>query len=243
MDIKEKLEELVQKYNVPSFADRDPVQFPRRFTRLQDIEISAVLTSVITWGKRSVILKDAEKMHALMHHAPYSYVMNEEWKPLAQSRKNIHRTFFEHDLHDLCRSLYGYYLEHDSLESLFLSKQGGLMSGLVRFGEMANMRHVSGSVKTSPCKRTNLLLRWLVRRDGIVDLGIWQKIHPADLIIPLDTHVSAIARQLWKDELPKTDRMATALMITDHLKELDSQDPCKYDFALFGLGEEGSHFL
>ncbi len=242
MNVKEKLDELVGKYNVPSFIDRDPVQFPRSFTRLQDIEISAVLTSVITWGKRNTILKDAEKLHTLMDPGPYDYIMNKEWMALLHSRRNIHRTFFDHDLYDLCRGLYSFYLENDSLESLFTPENGGILEGLVRFGQMANTRHISGSIKTSPCKRTNLLLRWLVRNDRIVDLGVWKKIRPADLIIPLDTHVSKISRQLWNEYLPKTDRMATALKITEYLREMCPEDPCKYDFALFGLGEEGNSF-
>ncbi len=239
---KEQLDELVREFNVPSFIERDPIRFPRRFTRLQDIEVSAVLTSVITWGKRSSILNDADKMHRVMGYAPYDYIMSKEWEGLRHSRKNIHRTFFEHDLHDLCRSLYAYYSENESLEDLFTPENGGVLKGLARFGAMADMRHVTASIDTSPCKRTNLMLRWLVRNDGIVDLGVWTKIRPADLIIPLDTHVCRIARRLWSNDLPKTDRMATALKITERLKDMCPEDPCKYDFALFGLGEAGGVF-
>jgi uncharacterized protein (TIGR02757 family) len=83
------------------------------------------------------------------------------------------------------------------------------------------------------------MLRWLVRNDGIVDLGVWQRISPAELIIPLDVHVGRISRELWTD-IPRTERLKTALIITDHLKEFCPHDPCKYDFALFGFGEEQS---
>jgi len=240
MNLKERLDELVEKYNVPSFIDNDPIQFPRRFTLLQDIEISALLTSVITWGRRDGILKDAEKLHNIMSNSPYHYIMNEEWAALKNSRKNIHRTFFEHDMYTICQNLHTFYLENNSLESLFTP--GNILDGIIRFGKVTNSRHISSSIKTSPCKRTNLMLLWLVRNDNIVDMGVWKKISPAKLIIPLDIHVSKISREIWKKALPKTDRMSTALQITGYLSEMCPEDPCKYDFALFGLGEEGLSF-
>lgn len=234
-ELKNKLDELADIYNVPEFVLRDPVQFPHRFNNVQDIEISALLTSIITWGRRDSILKNAEKMHVLMRHAPYSYIMNKEWSILKDSRRNLHRTFFEKDLYPICRNLFGFYSEHQSLESIFENKT--TVDGLHALSSLLDTRHIASPQGKGPCKRTNLMLRWLVRNDGIVDLGVWKNISPSQLIIPLDVHVSRIGRSFWND-LPKTDSMSTALKITEHLAAFCADDPCKYDFALFGLGED-----
>lgn len=237
MPIKEILDELVAAYNTPAFIETDPIQFPRRFTHLQDIEISALLTSVITWGKRELILRDAEKMHRMMGDSPHAYILNREWEGLKETGKNIHRTFFERDLWHICQGLYNYYQENETLEELFLSER--ILSGLEKLSGWMNSRHISSPQTKSPCKRSNLMLRWLVRNDGIVDMGVWRRVSPSQLIIPLDLHVGRVSRIIWND-LPKTDRLSAAMKITAHLSELCPEDPCKYDFALFGFGEEQS---
>lgn len=240
MELKELLDQLTTKYNVSSFIETDPIQFPRRYSLLQDIEISALLTSIITWGKRAMICRSAERLHQLMGESPYHYIMNCEWSVLKESNKNIHRTFFEHDLYLFCQVLYHYYQKNHSLENLFL--ENGILGGIDHLSMLVGSRHLASPVSKSPCKRTNLMLKWLVRNDEIVDMGVWKNISPSQLIIPLDVHVSRVSRTIWSD-LPKTDRLSTALKITEHLSELCPEDPCKYDFALFGFGEEEQNEL
>lgn len=236
MDIKALLDELTERYNTPDFITRDPIQFPRLFNRLQDIEISAVLTSVLAWGKRSMVLRDADRLHTQMNYRPFDFIMNREWEAFENSRRNIHRTIFEEDIWKICNGLFGFYSEHASLETLFAD---GIETGIHRLAGLFGCKHVSSpsSKSKSPCKRTNMMLRWLVRNDGIVDMGIWKNISPARLIIPLDVHVSRTARLIWK-ELPAADNFPTAVAITARLAALCPDDPCKYDFALFGAGEE-----
>ena len=79
-----------------------------------------------------------------------------------------------------------------------------------------------------------MALRWLVRDDGIVDLGVWKRLKPRDLMIPLDVHVARVSRELGLIERKSNDRQAVE-MLTSKLREFDSQDPVKYDFALFGV--------
>lgn len=235
MELKELLDQLATKYNVPSFIETDPIQFPRKYTLLQDIEISALLTSVITWGKRALICRSAERLHLLMGESPYRYIMSKEWGRLKESNKNIHRTFFERDLFYFCQGLHDYYQQNDSLEKLFVDH--GILGGIDQLSQLFSSRHLASPVSKSPCKRTNLMLKWLVRDDGIVDMGVWTRLSPAQLIIPLDVHVARVSRTIW-DDLPKTERLATACKITEYLSQLCPEDPCKYDFALFGFGEE-----
>ncbi|MCD8495336.1 MAG: DUF2400 domain-containing protein [Bacteroides graminisolvens] len=102
----------------------------------------------------------------------------------------MHRTIFERDLFFVCRALQGFYATHHSLEELFTGRNG-VLGGLHELSALLQTRHVASPLTQSPCKRSNLMLRWLVRNDGIVDLGVWQRISPAELIIPLDVHVGA----------------------------------------------------
>lgn len=99
-------------------------------------------------------------------------------------------------------------------------------------------KHVSSPSQKSTCKRLNMFLRWMVRRDNNgVDFGIWNRIKPADLVCPCDLHVDRVARRLKLITRKQTD-WQTALELTQNLRELDPTDPVKYDFALFGLGIE-----
>lgn len=234
-NIGQLLNLLAIKYNVASFIDTDPIQFPRRYSKKQDIEIAALLISLITWGNRRQILKSGEKLFERMPEGPFAYIINKDWIKETKQRTNIHRTFFSDDLTWICGCLYEYYTTNDSLEKLF---ENGVLTGLDELARLLSSRHMASPKTGSPCKRTNLMLRWLVRDDGIVDLGIWKTIRPADLIIPLDVHVGRVGRTIWND-LQKTERMTTALQITEKLKEYKPEDPCFYDYALFGAGIEG----
>jgi len=99
-------------------------------------------------------------------------------------------------------------------------------------------KHVSSPSQKSTCKRLNMFLRWMVRKDAAgVDFGIWNRINPADLICPCDLHVDRVARKLKLITRKQTD-WQTALELTEHLRQFDPADPVKYDFALFGLGIE-----
>jgi uncharacterized protein (TIGR02757 family) len=99
-------------------------------------------------------------------------------------------------------------------------------------------KHVSSPSQKSTCKRLNMFLRWMVRKDNNgVDFGIWNQIKPADLIMPCDLHVDRVARKLNLITRKQTD-WQTAVELTERLREFDPNDPVKYDFALFGLGIE-----
>ncbi len=101
------------------------------------------------------------------------------------------------------------------------------------------IKHISSPLQKSTCKRLNMFLRWMVRKDDCgVDFGVWSTLRSADLICPCDVHVDRVARHLGLIERKQTDWL-TAVELTQKLKAFDEQDPVKYDFALFGLGVEG----
>ena len=246
MNIKELLDEQVLKINTPDFIKDDPVQFPRRFNKLQDIEIVSFTTATIAWGKRSMILRDTERMLSLMNNAPYEFVMNKGFETLGNA--NVHRTFFQPDLAYMLRGFHSIYSKYDSINSM--TKELGVGSGSVPVWRLCEkVRGLSckaddgcyssqcfpSNFNSSALKRINLAIKWLVRNDGIVDLGVWDCIKPSQLYIPLDVHVGNTARKLNLLNRKSNDRKSVE-ELTNILREFNPNDPVIYDFALFGIG-------
>jgi len=240
--VKKQLEAWYKKTCTPDFIKHDPVQFPHRYTKNEDIEIAAILAATIAWGRRDLIIRSAQKMFTLMTPAPHAFVMSGAYKKLKD--KNIHRTFFEGDLKYFCRGFAHIFTEYGSLEKLFSCAQN-VWEGIALFREQmakANgkkySRHIANpgteGKNGSACKKLNLALRWLVRK-GPVDLGLWKAIKPCALYIPLDVHVARTARELKLLQRKSNDKMAV-ISLTEKLREFDAGDPVKYDFALFGAG-------
>lgn len=249
-NIKEKLDEWVERINTPDFIKDDPVQFPRRFLRsdsLPDIEITAFVISSITWGKREMILRNSERILARFGDSPYHYIMNREYKMLGKA--NVHRTFFEQDLAYMLQGFEHIYSRYDSLQAFLQSSPDVPRNATawdvcrVLYEEMRmancseNSKCFPSCFESSALKRINLALRWLVRNDGIVDLGVWTWMSPFQLHIPLDVHVGNVARKIGLLNRKSNDRKAVELL-TEQLRLYCPEDPVKYDFALFGIGIE-----
>ena len=239
-DLKYQLDQLYLEINKPEFIPKDPVQFPHRYEAGPDREIAAFLAATIAWGRRDLILKSAEKMFAIMKPSPYAFVMERNYRKLKDRGVSLHRTFFEGDLLYFCKGFRACYTKHESLEALFANAAGDIWEGISLFREtMASgnngryTKHIANPASSSACKRLNLALRWLVRREGPVDMGLWKKISPASLFIPLDLHVGRMARHLGLLERQANDRKAV-FALKERLREFCPEDPVKYDLALFG---------
>lgn len=247
-NLKTLLDEKAAQYNCKDFIKDDPISFPHAFCDKRDIEIAALLASVIAWGNRKMILNSGNKMlFGIMGGKPYDYVMSEEWSNLC-SDNNIHRTFFVRDFVYLCRGLKQIYQEYGSMEPLFIKNDvwdgiSALREEFFKANDGCSTKHLSNptSMKGKPassCKRLNMMLRWLSRNDGIVDLGIWKDVNPSKLMIPLDVHVARIGRKLGLITRTQNDR-STVEELTARLREFSPSDPVLYDFALFGIGVAG----
>jgi uncharacterized protein (TIGR02757 family) len=193
-------------------------------------------------------------MFALLGPSPYSYVMEGArggYRALKDA--SIHRTFFEYDLKYFCRGFKYCYEKYGSLEAIFASalsgaSGGGIWDGIALFREaMARgnrgrlSKHIAGPASGSACKRINLSLRWLVRREGPVDLGLWKSIEPSALYMPLDLHVGRVARGLGLlDPARKANDKKAVIALTEKLREFCPGDPVRYDLALFGAGVSGA---
>ena len=246
LDLKEFLDEKAELYNNPNFIESDPIQIPHTFSLKEDIEISGFLASTIAWGNRKMIINNSKKMMDLMGNAPYDFIMSHNENDLQRLESFVHRTFNGHDLIGFIKSLQNIYVHHGGLETIFTTHQenDSMQNAITKFKaiffEIEHLnrteKHVSDPNKNSASKRINMWLRWNCRKDNKgVDLGIWKNISPSKLSCPLDVHSGNMARKLGL--LTRKQNDAKALEELDkNLRLLDSNDPVKYDFALFGLG-------
>lgn len=248
-DVKELLDSEATRINSEDFIGSDPVQFPRRFDRLQDIEIVSLLSATIAWGNRKMICANCEKMLALMEYSPWDYVMDKGYEELPEM--NIHRTFFAKNLRHFLRGLHLIYSRYGSLQE-FACKYGvaeseypswrlvEAMNGVLSEANngVCDSRCLPGNLETTALKRVNMALRWLVRDDGIVDMGVWSVLKPSQLYIPLDVHVGNTARELGLLRRKGNDRHSV-IELTGILRCFRPDDPVWYDYALFGIGVSG----
>jgi len=238
------LDERVARYNQPAFIAADPISLPHRFRLRQDIEISGLFAALLAWGQRPTILKKTSELLARMDDAPHQFVTQHQDEDLKRLLGFCHRTFCDTDLLYFVHWLRWFYAEHDSLEDAFLDGTTQ-RERLLNFHELffslpdapaRTRKHVATPARGSACKRLNMYLRWLVRRDAAgVDFGLWTRLSMADLICPIDVHVERQARALGLLKREKVDWQA-AEELTANLRLLDPADPVKYDFALFGEG-------
>ncbi|HTF21576.1 MAG TPA: TIGR02757 family protein [Chryseolinea sp.] len=249
LELKPFLDEKVELYNRPDFIKADPVSIPHQFSKMQDIEIAGLFAATLAWGQRVTIIKKCRELMALMDNDPHAFVLNHSERDLEVFGQFKHRTFNLTDTLYFIEFLRWFYGQHDSLEEAFLvdGSAEDIHDGLVRFHNLffslpghpeRTRKHVATPDRKSTCKRLNMYLRWMVRRDDRgVDFGIWRRISPAQLICPCDVHVDRVARSLRLIRRKQTDWI-TAVELTRKLRTLDKDDPVKYDFALFGLGVE-----
>lgn len=241
-ELKEFLDEKVLKYNKPDFIQTDPIQLPHRFQKKQDIEIVSFLVSTIAWGNRKAIIQAGEKMIQIMGNNPHEFVLNYTENDIPF----IYRTFNSIDLNAFFLSLSEIYKKNESLESVFIENQTNYSTetGIAQLRKQIVIenfpkrteKHIANIEKGSSCKRINMFLRWMVRPSNTgVDFGIWDKIPLSSLYLPLDVHTGNVARKL-EILTRKQDDWKSVLEIQESLVKFDPTDPCKYDFALFGLG-------
>lgn len=247
-DIKSFLDEKVALYENRFFIESDPISIPHQFSKKEDIEISAFLIASIAWGKRSMIIRNGERLMKMMDFEPYQFLINSSDSDFDRFELFVHRTFSGQVSIYFLKSLKNIYLHNDGLEGVFSSGylqestvEGALRYFRIRFLEPEDNRdlvqsHVPNVLKNSACKRLNMFLRWMVRDNNKgVDFGLWKNIPASKLMIPLDLHSGGVSRKLGILTRQYDDWKAVK-ELTAILCGFDGNDPIKYDFALFGLG-------
>jgi uncharacterized protein (TIGR02757 family) len=246
-EMKQFLEEKYLLYNNPSFIECDPISIPHSFSEQRDREISGFITATIAWGRRDLILRSARHLINLMDNTPYDFIITSGRKDLERFRKFVHRTFNGTDCTYFLSGIKNIYNSHDSMEDLIVE---GIDSGGSLKEGISNLRshffslphsdrtekHFADVKRGAAGKRLNMFLRWMIRKDNRgVDFGMWKRVDPSMLFIPLDLHSGNTARRLGLLSRKINDWKAVE-ELTSVLREFDPADPVKYDFALFGLG-------
>lgn len=229
MDLKtrEILRGWAEMYNDVRYFEEDPIALPRQFflehkagrRSLQDVEISAIFAAHFAWGRRAMIVRDCGRLFDEMDWKPYDYVMAGDWR---KDDSSIHRTVKWRDIAAICLNLKNFYEGHESLE-------------ILEPDELRTRIYAQKTDLKAPNKKINMMRRWMVRRDGKVDFGLWKNTDPDRLLIPLDVHVHDVATSLGLTRRKQKD-IVTVREITDAFREVFPGDPCKGDFALFGYG-------
>ena len=226
-NLKDTLIGWAHQYNDPKYFQEDPIIFPRKFAEsyktgqatLADVEISALLSAHLAWGRRAMIVRDCSRMFDEMDWRPYDYIMCGDYR---NEDASLHRTIKWSEFADICTRLKELYSNRETLE--------GLTDAEFRvkvYGQKEDKR--------APNKKISMMRRWMVRDDGKVDLGVWKHSDKKSLILPLDVHVYAQAAALGLTSRKQKD-IVTAQEITDSFREIFPEDPCLGDFALFGYG-------
>ena len=245
-ELKEFLDLKANQYQSQDFISADPIQIPHRFTKKEDVEIAGFLAATIAWGNRTSIIKNANEMMKLMDEAPFDFIVNHQTSDLDVFDGFVHRTFNATDLKYFVQAIKNLYVNKGGLEfciTQHVSKMP-LQTALHHFKndffeiphELRTEKHLADPLKGSAAKRINMYLRWMVRPNTSgVDFGLWKSMHPRNLSCPLDLHSGTVARKLGILNRKQNDAKAL-LELDKQLRIMDSEDPVKYDFALFGLG-------
>lgn len=249
MEIKHWLDRQFDAFNNPSFIAEDPISVPHRFTKLQDREIAGFFAAIMAWGQRQTIINKCNELISLMDDDPHQFIIHHKEYDRKVFLNFRHRTLQPDDVICLVDCLQRYYADHASLENAFADSMSpahvDTYAALSGFHDLLfdhphimqrTRKHIATPVRKSSCKRLSMFLRWMVRSDDRgVDFGVWKKISPAQLIIPLDLHVGNTARKLGLLKRHVNDWQA-AVELTMKLRQFDADDPVKYDFALFNAG-------
>jgi uncharacterized protein (TIGR02757 family) len=257
--LKPFLERLYTTYHTLDSVRQDPLSFPRRYNDVLDIEVAAVIASSFAFGRVAAFMPVIDRILTRLGDHPGQAVCDASQADLKQvSAGIIYRFVRPENVVALLANTGAALRENGSLEHALLRgfNTGGTASGLLELA--ATLRRsdldpgflVPVGNTDSPMKRLVLMLRWMVRDDGI-DFGLWKGIKPSDLLFPLDVHVFRISGLLGlipsaapgrhgADAKPAAPRMKDSILLTDRLRKLDPDDPVRYDFALSHLGISGN---
>ncbi len=250
--LKAFLDEAVVKTEQPEFIENDPVSFMHAFDEKEDMALAGFFAALMAWGRRNVVLNKTQQLLERMNYQPAQFIQNFKEEDKINFNGWKHRTFKPIDIYWLVKSLQKILIKFGSFESFWSychkkAEESGteLLSVFHRdffsfFPQIPQRtrKHISNPEKNSSCKRLDMYLRWVIRKNCAVDPGIMNFMRPSELFIPLDVHVARQARALGLLTRKYNDWKAV-VQLTRILRKLDTDDPVKYDFALFGIGVNG----
>ena len=247
-EIKAKLRFLADKYEVASFCNEDPSQFLRWYQpprgSIADIEISSFIAAMLSFGSRKQFIPKIKQILEKSDNSSGSitcWLKSKKYKvDFPTGTNKFYRFYSFDDMHSFFDELAEILKTNDSLGSFLYNKNKKSQNFDTNLSEIISSSFPKSSIvpkgHNSTNKRIHMFLRWMIRRNSPVDLGLWQWASPEKLIIPLDVHVMQEAIKLGLlSENAKPSRK-TAELLTASLSEVFPGDPCRGDYALFGLG-------
>lgn len=244
--MKRFLDILYEEYGT-SYLETDPVSFPHRFSQERDVEIAAFISAILAFGRVGQIRKSVDDLLCRMGGVPHAFLFRSPSQRDKALQGFCHRFVGEKEISSLIGALSRLLTRFGSLKEAYFSchVEGNVPESLSLFVKMVKeMKEKNeGELKFllpdprkgSACKRLFLYLRWMVRKKGGVDFGMFDFVDPADLIIPLDTHVGRLSQAMGLTRR-KSISLETAKDITSSLKAFDPEGPVKYDFAITRIG-------
>lgn len=250
--MKEYLVRLADTYENADFLKKDPSQFMHRFSEAADIETAAFIASSLAFGRRGQILSHCEQIFELCEKdkkTPSKWILDADFlESFPKSPKSFYRMFSFSDMRILFSELRSMLLKEKTLGEYFRKRyeknSGEYLHRIIADSFSEECRIVCHG-KTSAAKRINMFLRWMVRKNSPVDMGLWTWYDMAKLIIPLDTHVMqesvslGLIKKSAQGKIPGAN-LKNALALTQKMSEYFPSDPARADFALFGLGVDDS---
>lgn len=238
------LEQLHARCNRFELIAPDPLECVYRYDDTRDREVVGLIAATLAYGRVAHVLQSVDRVLNALGPRPSHALLKIPRKELAARLDGFqHRWTRAKDVVALLDGAARALHKFGTLEACFLSGQPSnaesTLPGLVSFSRRLRdddspTSLVSAPEKGSACKRLHLYLRWMVRRDA-VDPGCWTRISPALLVVPLDTHMHRFARSLRMTRR-KQANLAAALDMTRAFRQMNPDDPLKYDFAITRLG-------
>ena len=248
-EAKKFLDSVVLDVEVPSYIDSDPVCFMHAFTNREDQLIAGFLAALMAWGRRDIVIRKVGDLLDRLNASPCSWLKNIKHSEFRTLSGFKHRTFTEEDVYWILLIISRIYDKHHDFEAFWIhcyriarTNKRLLMAvfheeffDIAPDAPIRTRKHIANPEKNSSCKRLYLFLRWAMRKNSPVDLGIMSFMPLSELMIPLDVHVARQARKLGLLTRYQDDWRAVS-ELTEVLRRFEPEDPQKYDYALFGIG-------
>ena len=249
---KNELDKLVEKYETTDFIKDDPVQFIHKYKNKYDIELAGFISAAFAYGNRKIFIKKLNELFNYSNNDLTNYIKNGDFKEILTNNFN-YRFSDCNEIAEFLKILSKLYNTSNGLSELYKygwEKENNIytMFQVVVDYFYANASEkllqnfsplIPNPKKNGAMKRMNMYMRWMVRK-SCVDIGLWDFVPKSELLIPLDVHVARLSREMQLLTRKSNDKKAV-VELTNNLKIFDSNDPVKYDFAIFGKGIEETH--
>ena len=248
LDLGQWLHTWAAHYETIDFMAGDPSRFMHHYENPRDVELAAFIAACLSFGKRTEILRHIDRVIDGMGDSPAEWLLADGYEALfPDGRHSFYRMVSHEAMRTMCGALKRIVADWGSLGARCREAwqqgetrrfPGRLAAVMGQWFPRPDCNFLVPSGKWCACKRLNLFLRWMVRRNSPVDVGLWNWYPQEELLMPMDTHVIAVAKRLGLLPANAKADLHAAIELTEKMKTFFPGDPVKADFALFGYGVE-----